>query len=80
MIDIENIKIGDKVNVIDNSDIFLKLHKSYEIQEIIPFDDIDAYFHFIILKNDEHIYSIDRFILDLKSIRKNKLSKILYNA
>jgi len=79
MIDIENIKIGDLVIVIDNSNIFLKLHKSYEIKEIIPFYDIDAYFHFNILKM-MNIYSIDRFIFDLKAIRKNKLSKILYNA
>jgi len=78
-LDIKKIKIGDNViciNIAITSNL-LKLNKSYEIQEILL--NTSGNYLFKLVEIDKYPFLIERFILDLKTIRKNKLSKILAN-
>jgi hypothetical protein len=78
-LDIKNIKIGDFVIAIDisNTSNLLKLNKSYKIKEINNNHSGDYFFKLVEI--DKYHFLIERFILNIKTIRKNKLSKLLAN-
>lgn len=82
MLDSKNIKIGDTVICINNinNETKLIINNKYTISEIIDFDNLHSNRYFVTLLETGNIkYYLYRFKLDIKTIRKNKLSKILSN-
>jgi hypothetical protein len=82
MLDSKNIKIGDTVICINNTNNENKLtiNNKYTISEIFDIKYLNYNRYFVILLETGNIkYYLYRFKLDIKTIRKNKLSKILSN-
>lgn len=79
MLDFKTLKKGDKVIAIDVEHTFgLKLNTSYTISAILDRTLLNKHEFFVVLDECENgvIYFTDRFELDIKSIRKNKLENL----
>ena len=69
------LKSGDSIIAINNNNTILELDKKYKIKNVIFIEQTNKYY-LTLVGHNYLIYKVNRFKLDIKTLRIRKLEKL----